>query len=177
MLQENWPQSLWKYKVNCRNGCKAAGQKRCVTFQVQVLGPVDALTCGRSVYFQRVCVAVVSSDGHVVPLVVIQRPLTLALDEVGPISKVEHIVDVSANSRQSALTECFFTWINLTTCQQWQWPTYDVVIKRFTNLKYSTPTKILYIYTEIKVCLMQQSFLGRCPPCCCHYYCFALWDV
>lgn len=41
-------------------------------------------------------VAVISSDGDIVPLVVIQRPLTFALDEVGPISKVKNIVDVSA---------------------------------------------------------------------------------
>lgn len=44
-------------------------------------------------------VAVVSGDGHIVPLVVIQRPFAFALDEVGPISKVKNIVDVSAKER------------------------------------------------------------------------------
>lgn len=70
-----------------------------LTFQVQVLGPVDTLTRGRGVYFQCVCVAVVSGDGHIVPLVVIQRSLTFPLDEIGPISQVENIVDVSAGER------------------------------------------------------------------------------
>lgn len=66
------------------------------TFQVQVLGPIDALTGECSIYFQCMGIAVVSSDGHIVPLVVIQCPFTFALDEVGPISKVKNIVDVSA---------------------------------------------------------------------------------
>ena len=41
------------------------------TFQVQVLGPVDTLTRGGGVHFQGVRVAVVSGDGHIVPLIVI----------------------------------------------------------------------------------------------------------
>lgn len=44
-------------------------------------------------------VAVVSGDGHIVPLVVIECPLTFAFDEVGPISKVKNIVDVSARDK------------------------------------------------------------------------------
>lgn len=75
------------------------------TFQVQVLGPIDTLTSGRGVYFQRVGVAVVSGDGHVVPLVVIQCPVTFALDEVGPISKVKNIVNVSARGTLVRVTD------------------------------------------------------------------------
>lgn len=41
-------------------------------------------------------VAVVSGDGYIVPLIVIQRLFALAFDEVGPVSKVKHIMDVSA---------------------------------------------------------------------------------
>lgn len=41
------------------------------TFQVQVLGPIDTLNSGCVIYFQCVGVAVVSGDGHIVPLVVI----------------------------------------------------------------------------------------------------------
>lgn len=44
-------------------------------------------------------VAVVSTDGHIVPLVVIQRSFTFALDEVGPISKVKHIVYISVKKK------------------------------------------------------------------------------
>lgn len=40
-------------------------------------------------------VAVVSGDGYIVPLIIVQRPLTLAFDEVGSVSKVKHIMDVS----------------------------------------------------------------------------------
>lgn len=41
------------------------------TFQVQVLGPIYALKCGCSIYFQSMGIAVVSCDRHIVPLVVI----------------------------------------------------------------------------------------------------------
>lgn len=74
---------------------KARGSEVLPTFQVQVLGSVDALAGGRLVHFQSVCVAVISTDGHIVPLVVIQSPVTFALDEVGPIAKVKDIVYVS----------------------------------------------------------------------------------
>lgn len=69
--------------------------RRVQTFQVQVLGSVDALTGGGGVHLQRVSVAVVPGDGNIVPLIVIQRPLTFALDEVGSVPKVKYIVDVS----------------------------------------------------------------------------------
>lgn len=75
-----------------------------LTFKVQVLGPIYALTCSCGIYFQCVGVAVVSGDGHIVPLVVIQCPFTFALDEVGPISKVKHIVDVSAKGTEDRRT-------------------------------------------------------------------------
>lgn len=74
---------------------KACGSEVLPTFQVQVLGSVDALAGGRLIHFQCVCVAVISTDGHIVPLVVIQSPVTFALDEVGPIAKVKDIVYVS----------------------------------------------------------------------------------
>lgn len=44
-------------------------------------------------------VAVVAGDGHIVPLVVIQSPFTFALDEIGPVPEVKHIVNVSATTR------------------------------------------------------------------------------
>lgn len=68
------------------------------TFQVQVLGSIDALACCGSVYLQCVSVAVVSGDGYIVPLIVIQRPFTFAFDQIGSISKVKHVVDVSART-------------------------------------------------------------------------------
>lgn len=72
----------------------ARGSEVLPTFQVQVLGTVDALAGGRLVHFQRVCVAVVPTDCHIVPLVVIESPATLALDKVWPIAKVKDIVYV-----------------------------------------------------------------------------------
>lgn len=73
-------------------------QKSFPTFQVQVLGSIDALARGGSVYLQCVSVAVVSGDGYIVPLIVIQRPLTFAFDQIGSVSKVKHVVDVSART-------------------------------------------------------------------------------
>lgn len=83
---------MWRYK-------HVTGVTVFDTFQVQILGPVDTLTRGCSIYFQCVGVAVVSGDGHIVPLVVVQRPVTFALDEVWPISEVKDIVDVSAREK------------------------------------------------------------------------------
>lgn len=71
------------------------------TFQVQVLGTVDALAGGRLVHFQCVRVAVVPTDCHIVPLVVIESPVTFALDEVGPIAKVKDIVNVPAEQEET----------------------------------------------------------------------------
>ena len=64
------------------------------TFQVQVLGSIDALAGCRGVDLQRVGVAVVPGDDHVVPLVVIEGHVALALDEVGAVPQVKHVVDV-----------------------------------------------------------------------------------
>lgn len=50
---------------------QALGSEGVPTFQVQVLGTVDALAGGRLVHLQCVCVAIVPTDGHIVPLVVI----------------------------------------------------------------------------------------------------------
>lgn len=41
------------------------------TFKVQILGTIDTLTGGCSIYFQRMGVAVVSGNSHIVPLIVI----------------------------------------------------------------------------------------------------------
>lgn len=54
-----------------KSDVKARGSEVLPTFQVQVLGTVDALAGGRLVHFQCVCVAIVPTDGHIVPLVVI----------------------------------------------------------------------------------------------------------
>ena len=69
------------------------------TFEIQVLGSIDALTRGCSIYFQCVGICVVSGNSHIVPLVVVQCPVTLALDEVRPVSEVKDIVDVSAKQK------------------------------------------------------------------------------
>lgn len=71
------------------------------TFQVKVLGTIDGLTCSCSIYFQCVGVAVVSGDSHIVPLIIIQWPFTFSLDEIGPVSKIKNIVDVSAMRKSS----------------------------------------------------------------------------
>ena len=67
-----------------------------LTFQVEVLGAIDALAGCRGVDLQRVGVAVVPGDDHIVPLVVVKGHVALALDEVGPVPQVKHVVDVPA---------------------------------------------------------------------------------
>lgn len=60
-----WQGRPWKVSM------KALGSEVLPTFQVQVLGTVDALAGGRLVHFQCVCVAIIPTDCHIVPLVVI----------------------------------------------------------------------------------------------------------
>lgn len=69
------------------------------TFQVQVFGTVDCLTNGLGIDLQSVDIVVVTGDDHVVPLVVVEDPVTVALDDIGAISKVKHIMDVPTEQR------------------------------------------------------------------------------
>lgn len=64
------------------------------TFQVQIFGTIDNLSDHFCVHFQAVSVTVVPSDDDVVPLVVIQGAVTVALDHIGAIPQVKHVVDV-----------------------------------------------------------------------------------
>lgn len=72
-----------KYKFNIR-----------ITFQIQILGTIDDLSDYLGVHFQAVGITVVPSDDNVVPLVVIQRTVTVAFDHIGTIAKIKHIVYV-----------------------------------------------------------------------------------
>lgn len=44
--------------------------------------------------FEGMLIAVVSGDDHVVPLVVMQSSVTVAFNEVRPVTKVKHVMDV-----------------------------------------------------------------------------------
>lgn len=46
-------------------------------------------------------VAVVSGDNHIVPLVVIQWAITIALDNIRSISKVKHVMYIPAKNKSS----------------------------------------------------------------------------
>lgn len=65
-----------------------------LTFQIQIFGTIDNLSDHLRVHFQAVSVAIVPGDDDIVPLVVIQGAVTVALDHIGAISKVKHIVNV-----------------------------------------------------------------------------------
>lgn len=64
------------------------------TFQVQVFGTVDCLTHCLGIDLQSVDVVVVTGDDHIMPLVVMQDPVAVALDDIGAVPKVKHVVDV-----------------------------------------------------------------------------------
>lgn len=66
------------------------------TFQVQVAGSVGVLRDGAGVYLERVHVAVITGHHHVVPLVIIEWLVRVALHERRPIAQVKHIMDVPA---------------------------------------------------------------------------------
>lgn len=40
------------------------------------------------------CVTVISGDDHMMPLIVIERSITVPLDDIGAIAKIKNIVDV-----------------------------------------------------------------------------------
>lgn len=65
----------------------------CGTFEVEVLGTVDVLGDRLGVHFERVRVRGVSRDDHVVPLIVVERVVAVALQQTRPVAQVEHVVD------------------------------------------------------------------------------------
>jgi len=71
-------------------------QRRCPapTLQVQVLGAGGGLRGDLGVDLDSVQVVGVPGDDDVVPVVVVQRLVGVALDEVGPVSQVRHVVQV-----------------------------------------------------------------------------------
>lgn len=54
---------------------------------------------GAGIDLQDVHVVVVAGDHHVVPLVVVERLVGVALHQRRPVAQVEHIMDVSAKTR------------------------------------------------------------------------------
>lgn len=73
-----------------------AANRRRLTFQVQVAGSVGVLRDGARVDLEHVHVAVVAGDDHVVPLVVVERLVGVALHQRRAVAQVEHIMDVPA---------------------------------------------------------------------------------
>ena len=73
-------------------------QRRGGTFEVQVAGSVGVLCDGVRVDLERVNVACVPGHHHVVPLVVVQRLVRVALHQRRPVAQVEHVVDVAVET-------------------------------------------------------------------------------
>lgn len=69
------------------------------TLQVQVLGSCGGLRGDLGVYFDRVEVVGVPGNDDVVPVVVVERLVGVAFDEVGPVSQVRHIVQVARGGK------------------------------------------------------------------------------
>jgi hypothetical protein len=64
------------------------------TLEVQVLGPAGSLSGDLGVDLHRVQVVGVPGDDDIVPVVVVQGLVGVALDQVGPVPKVGHVVKV-----------------------------------------------------------------------------------
>lgn len=64
------------------------------TFEVQIFSAIDDLTHCLGINFERVDVTVVSSDDNVMPLVVMESSVTVALDYIGPVAEIKHIMYV-----------------------------------------------------------------------------------
>lgn len=77
----------------------------CVTFEIQVLGPHSGLCSDLSVYLNSVQVVGVSGYEHVVPVVVIQRRVGVAFDQVSPVPQVGHVVEVAGRTEGTLIHE------------------------------------------------------------------------
>lgn len=64
------------------------------TFKVQIFSAIDDLTHCLGIDFECVDVTVVSSDDNVMPLVVMESSVTVALDYIGPVAKIKHVMYV-----------------------------------------------------------------------------------
>lgn len=69
------------------------------TLQVQVFGSGRCLRGDLGVNLDRVEVVGVSGDDHIVPVVVIQRLIGVAFDQVGSVPQVRHVVEITAIER------------------------------------------------------------------------------
>lgn len=71
------------------------------TFQVQVLGAHGGLRGDLGVDLDRVQVVGVAGDVHVVPVVVVERAVGVALDQVSAVAQVGDVVQVAAARREA----------------------------------------------------------------------------
>lgn len=71
------------------------------TFQVQVLGAHGGLRGDLGVDLDRVQVVGVAGDVHVVPVVVVERAVGVALDQVSAVAQVGDVVQVAAAGREA----------------------------------------------------------------------------
>lgn len=83
----------WQSLVRCEKQQKC---RRPRTFQIQVFGSGRCLRGDLGVDLDSVEVVGVSGDDHVVPVVVIQRLVRVAFDQVGSIPQVRHVVQITA---------------------------------------------------------------------------------
>lgn len=74
---------------------KTQERRRPRTLQVQVFGPGRRLRGDLGVDLDGVEVVGVSGDDHVVPVVVIQRLVGVAFDQVGSVPQVGHVVQIT----------------------------------------------------------------------------------
>lgn len=102
------PLHPWRF-LRCRNNLRLTNmnwqslmkcekrQKRWPrTLQVQVFGSGRCLRGDLGVDLDGVEVVGVSGDDHVVPVVVVERLVGVAFDQVGPVPQVGHVVQVTA---------------------------------------------------------------------------------
>lgn len=78
---------------------KTQDRRRPRTLQVQVFGSGRRLRGDLGVDLDGVEVVGVSGDDHVVPVVVIQRLVRVAFDQVGSVPQVGHVVQITGMER------------------------------------------------------------------------------
>lgn len=79
------------------------------TLQVEVLGAHGGLSGDFGVDLDGVEVVGIPGDVHVVPVVVVQGAVGVALDQVGPVAQVRDVVKVSKELKKKKMDSRTFT--------------------------------------------------------------------
>lgn len=82
-----------------------------LTFEVQVAGSVGVLRHGARVDLQRVYIVGIPGHHHVVPLIVVERLVWVALHQRRAVAEIKDVVNVPVRKESKVLHSCCYFWL------------------------------------------------------------------